>query len=375
MLQPRITYVIPSLGVGGAETQLIRLIRGLVTNFEINVVCTREAGAYSTDAYRLGARVDVVECRTAWDPRMEGKLRDVFLDLEPDIVHTFMFGFDLAPVRAAREAGVPTVISSRRELATWMKARHRVRQLKANDLVGLVVANSRAVAGYAIETEDLNPAMVRVVYNGIDAAHYQSSAENAVLRDRYELPAHGPIIGTVANFSPVKDYPLFLDTAAELADRIPGAHFLLVGSGPEEDRIEEQIERLGLRNRTTCLSTIAGIADIYALLDVFVLTSKTEGLPNAVMEAMAARAPVVAAAVGGVPELIEDGVTGRLVTERNPTAFAGAVEDALRYPGHTELMAIDAQRQIETKFSVKAMVAAYREIYESALANTRPRSA
>ena len=113
----RICYVIPTLGVGGTELQLTRLVRGLVREHEVMVLCTRRDGALAGDMRRLGASVRVLHCRGGWDFRTRGRALKLFSRRAPDIVHSFLFGFDLPINRAAREAGVPVVISSRRQLA------------------------------------------------------------------------------------------------------------------------------------------------------------------------------------------------------------------------------------------------------------------
>ena len=367
----RICYVTPSLSVGGTERQLTHLLRGLAGDHELTVFCTRQEGALAGEARRCGARVDVLAVRSGWDFTLRRTLRRIFLAHRPDVLHTFLFGFDLFANLAARDARVPVVISSRRELATWQKRRHLFMQKRANRFVHAVVANSQAVAEYAIEREGADSALFRVIPNGVNADAFVSHADPHQLRVRYRIPFHTHVVGIVANFSPVKDHALFVDAAAELVRRRADVHFLMVGSGPLVTNIERLIASRGLTACFTRFATLAEIADLYALMDVSVLCSKAEGFPNVVIESMAAGRPVVAAAVGGIRELVRDGETGRLVASREPRAFADAIEWVLDHPEESCVMAERASRFVRTELSMDTMVDSYRALYAELLAQHR----
>lgn len=365
-MKPRICFVIPSLGVGGTERQLLYLIEGLTDSFEILVICTREAGAWVDD---LGDDVEmkVLGLGSAWDPRLKGRLRSAFADFQPNVAHSFMFGFDYAVNIAARSEHVPVVISSRRQLATWKKPRHIRLQKRANELVDTIVANSAAVAEYAAQQEGGVVDDYRVILNGIDVDGFQSSKDSAEMRSDYGIPEGKKIVGMVANFSPVKDHALFVEMAGLLAGKRSDVHFLLVGDGPLVGLIEEQLRESGLQEVVTRLSTTSKIQEFYTLMDVVVLTSKSEGFPNVVMEAMASGTPVVAANVGGIPELIEHGVTGTLIKSREPEEFADAVGC---YLDDSEKALETARRGtafVREELSLQRMIEQYRAIYGTLL--------
>ena len=369
----RICYVIPSLSVGGTERQLLNLIEGLAGDHEITVVCTHHDGALAGDARRLGAYVRVFRGWGGWDPRLRYWLRKTFRAHRPDIVHSFMFGFDLAANRAARETGVPVVISTRRELAQWKKPRHIRVQQKANRLVDCIVANSHAVAEYAAAQEQAEPSLFRVIHNGIDADQFVTKADPRHVRMRFRMPFHTHVIGIVANFSPVKDYGLFVAMAAELARRRADVHFLMVGSGPLREAVESKMNEAGLKERYTRIATLEELPDVYLLMSVCVITSLVEGFPNALMEAMASGTPVVAPRVGGIPELVEDGVTGRLVDSRRPEDFAEAVEALLDDPAGAQGMGSRAAGLIREAYTIPKMVGAHRALYVELLSKAHRR--
>ena len=365
---PRVCYVIPSLAVGGTERQLIALIKGIVRDFGLTVICTQREGALAGDARRLGAYVHCLNCRGGWDPRIKYRLRTIFRRHRPDVVHTFLSGFDHAANVAAADMGIPVIISSRRELATWMKRRHVAMQRRANALVDGIVANSDAVRAFAIAQEDGDPTMYQVIHNGICADAFARPVDQEVARSRFGVPRDVPVVGMVANYAPVKDHALFMDMAHELLQQRPDVHFLLVGRGRDgAGNIQDLAEAKGLNDTMTFVAGLAEIPDLYAIMDVHVLTSKNEGFPNAVLEAMAAGKPVVAAAVGGIVEAVEHGVTGTLVSSRNPADFAHAVLDVLDRPEKARAMGLAGRARVEARFSTEAMAGAYRKLYDALL--------
>lgn len=363
----RICYVIPSLSVGGTEKQLIELIRCLARDNEITVVCTHHAGALAGDARRVGAVVHTLDLWGGWDPRARRALRHLFRRHRPDILHTFLSGFDLAANRAARETGVPVVLSSRRELAAWKKPRHVRVQRKANAYVDCIVANSRAVAEFAVNQEGASPSLFRVIPNGVRAEQFEQHGDPHITRQHHHLPWTKHIVGFVANFSPVKDHALFLETAGELLSRRDDIHFLMVGSGPLQEQIERRIAQKGWIDHFARTATLGELSELYAVMGVSVNFSKVEGFPNALMESMAVGVPVVAPAVGGIPELIEDRVTGRLIASREPRDFADAIDWALDRPEESRPMAERGKAYVKTHFSLDRMVDAYKKLYTELL--------
>lgn len=363
----RIAWVVPTMRVGGTEQQLLHLIRGLSDEFETTLVCTRSEGALIGDARRAGVNVRVLGHGTAWDFRVQRPLYHAFSIFSPDIVHTFLSGFDLWANRAARRAGVPVIISSRRELATWQKWRHLFVQRRANRYVDAVVANSKAVAAYAARREGVPVDHFHIIHNGICTESFTTQFSRASLLKRFRLPPDAEVVGMVANFSPVKDHGLFLRMAGELIARRPKVHFILVGTGPLRELVWRTVQRRGWQKHFTRLSTVGEVADLLGVMDVAVLTSKVEGFPNAVMEAMASCTPPVAAAVGGVPELIRNEETGLLVDSREPADFAAAVARLLDDPILRKNMGTRAGQWVREHFTVERLLEEHRLLYHALL--------
>lgn len=364
---PRVVFVVPSMHPGGTERQLVLLMQGLSEHFELGLVCTRDEGGLIGHARRVASHVRILDTRSGWDFRLRERLRRVFAVQHPAVVHSFLSGFDYWATAAAREIGVPVVLTARRELAGWQRARHLWLVRRGNRHADLAVANSAAAAAYAAQREGMPREHYRVIYNGLERAAYEQPLSKHDARRRYRLPEHAPIVGMAANFTPVKDHALFVAAAGRIKAALPEAHFFLMGTGPlmEETR-RSLVDTVG-RDAFTIRHTLDEMPAAYAAMDVAVLTSTSEGAPNVVLEAQAAGRPVVASAVGGVPELLRAGVTGELVTERSGEAFAAPVIRLLCDASERVRMGEAARAHALEHFSAEQMVAQYRALYRELL--------
>lgn len=365
--RPRIAWVIPTMRVGGSEIQLLHLMKGLVQDFEMTLICTRSEGALIGDARRAGVYVRVLDAPSGWDFRVQYRLQHLFSAHMPHLVHTYLSGFDLFANRAASKVGVPVIVSSRRELATWQKGRHLFIQRRANRYVDCIVANSHAVADYAAKREGGPQIDRRVIRNGVEADRYVATIPRSQITARFKLPPKTLNVGMIANFSPVKDHRLFVDMAELILKRREGVHFLLIGTGKLVAQIRDLIYRRRLEEHFTRVGTVGEVADLLHVTDVAVLTSKMEGFPNAVMEYMSAWKPCVAAGVGGIPELIRDGETGVIVPQRDAATFADAVCDLLDDPARRETLGLAAGAWIRRELPLENMVESHRRLYHELL--------
>lgn len=367
MTLPRICYVIPSLAAGGAERQLLFLAEGLAEKWDQTVLCTSAPGEWATAATKF-ARVETLNCRGGWDFRAYPRALAEFRAARPDVVQTFLSGFDFWINKAARRAGVPVVVSARRELADWTRPRHLFMQRAADRYVDAIVANSHAALEYARTMERI-PAHIRttVIYNGVRLDEHWSETGRAEARRKLGVRADRLVVGMVANFSPVKDHALFLDIADQLSRSRGDAHFLLAGAGPLRNSIAQEVAVRGLYDRVHLLGPNVDVGTAYAAMNLFVLTSKVEGCPNVVLEAMARGIPVVAGKVGGVPEIVRDGDTGVLVNSRDPGDWARAIESIVNDAARQTVLGTTGRERVASEFTVEKMTAAYDALYRGLL--------
>ncbi|HRZ87376.1 MAG TPA: glycosyltransferase [bacterium] len=364
-----VLYVLPALPVGGSELQFSALIGNIDrSRFAPRVACVRSGGVVAERIRALGVDVDVYGFRSAYDPGIVFRVARDIARHGAGILHTCMFGFDALPNIAGRLSGVRGIVSSRRECAVWKRSRHRLFQDFANIFVDKVVANSDAVRRFVLAQERISPAKVSVIPNGIDTELYAAPHDRASARRDLGLPADAAVAVTVANFGASKGHLQLLEASAHIIEKVPRIKFVLVGDGPLYNTVKSAAAAMGISERFLFTGSRDDVPRLLAASDIFVFPSLIEGMPNAVLEALCAGLPVVASAVGGIPEVVADGVSGLLVRPGDATALGEAV---VRLAGDAALrgrIGSEGRRAALGRFSLRAMAAAYERLYESLLA-------
>lgn len=211
------------------------------------------------------------------------------------------------------------------------------------------------------------PERIRVVHNAIDprwGAASRDAARAGALRDRLKISREAKVILLVGRFSKEKDHQTLLAATADVRrGGLPQAHLLLVGDGPERARIEQSIAALELAGAVTLTGQTPSAEEYYGIADAAVLSSLTEGSPNALLEAMAAGIPVVATNVGGIPEIVADGESALLIAPGDRAGMAAALEKVLTSPDLAARLVREARRIVETRHTPQARTAKLIEIY------------
>jgi glycosyltransferase involved in cell wall biosynthesis len=258
---------------------------------------------------------------------------------------------------AAAFARVPVRIGSRRGHNRDRSAGQLAMQRAALRCAHRIVANSTAMAEH-LRGERVRPDKVTVIPNGLDLDAFGGATARETRRR----------VIVVANLRPEKGYDVLIDAAVDVLRRYPDARFECVGSGPELPSLQHRLAAHGIGHAFSFPGQRDDIPALLADADIFVLPSRNESLPNSVLEAMAAGLPVVASAVGGVPELIDDGRTGLLW----PAGDARALADRLcRVMSHADLgsrLGAAARREVETRFSFDRMISDFDALYVRELA-------
>lgn len=362
----RIAFCITDLDPGGAERALVRLATGLDRGrWEPTVFCLSSGGAL-VDELRA-AKVPVV-CLGArrWNHvavlwRLVRELRR----FRPLILQTFLYHANLAGRIAARVARVRTVVSGIRVAEKRSRARLWLDRW-TNRLVRQNVCVSRAVAAFSVEQSGLAAEKIVVIPNGVDVPRFAGAAPADL--SVFGIPARSRVLLSIGRLDPQKGLGDLIAAAAPVIHKFADVHFLLVGEGPERSHLEELIREQGLAERVHLAGWRADIPELLAAGTSLVLASHWEGLPNVILEAMAAGLPVVATRVEGTAELVIDGQTGFLVSSRSPVELAEAIEKVLLGPAAARGMGHAGQQRAKSEFSWEKMVAEYERLYESLLA-------
>ena len=384
MMPAKILYVIINLEIGGSERQLCALVSGLDrSRFSPHVCCLMGGGPLAPRLRNEGIPLSIYrflpidysrKARAACTLFGQvNKVRRLMRSLRPAIVHAVLPGACITGGLAAWLARVPVLITTRRSLGIYKEGRFFLRVLEniVNIRADAVVANSEAVREDTLRRERIDARKVRVICNGVDEV---PPAPPGGWRKLIGREPGGPVICLPANFFPYKGHADFLEAAARVHRDCPDALFVLIGDGRLRPDIERRIRNLGLGGSVLLLGSRPDAAAVMRLCDIIVLSSHEEGFPNVVLEAMAAGRPVVATAVGGVPEAVVDGVTGILVPPRAPGRLAEALLHLLSNVEERERMGERGRERARRLFSMEGMVRAYEELYEDLLNGQYPMS-
>jgi glycosyltransferase involved in cell wall biosynthesis len=363
----RLLYVVGNFVAGGAERHLLEMWRRIDrSRFEVEIVCMRAEGLFLDDVRALGWPLhDLGVGRRIYGlSGIRGLVRLVHhaLRFRPDVIHGYLFGPNLLAALAGRLARVPAVVIAKRNVDAFETPRQIAVQRFAARLATHVTAVSEAVARTVVDL-GVPRERITVIPNGVDASRFAARDGTAA--------NGGPVIGSVGCLAPRKDYATLLEALALLGARGAGWRAELVGDGPERGALEARARSLGLEGRVRFLGERDDIERLLAGFDVFVLSSREEGIPNALLEAMAAGLPSVATAVGGTPEVLSDGETGWLVPAGAPAALAAALAEALEGRDEAARRGRAARRRVLEEMDIGVMVRRHEAFYER-LAGARP---
>ena len=369
----KIFYLVDSLNIGGTETQAVELARRMdPKTYDVTLACLRKEGPL-LDLLN-GSAVNVVEFRPKGgidSPRGLYQLARMVAYLRRgkfDVLHAHDLWSNMMGVVAGKLAGVPVVITSQRDLShgDWYQGSRKKWLRRAQNASSAVVTNARMIREGLVSQEGLAADKVRVIYNGVDLERFVTSPS---MRARiFSGMERAKLIVLVGNMhTDVKGQPTLIAAASEIVSRFPQARFVLVGDGDKRREFEAGAHAAGVAASFMFLGRRNDVADILAACDIAVLPSAAEGMPNAVLEYMAAGLPVVASAVGGNLEVIADGGTGLLVPPGNATALAQAVSRLLGDEVLALRLARTGRELVQQRFSFERLTREVGALYEELL--------
>jgi glycosyltransferase involved in cell wall biosynthesis len=327
----RVLLFVHSLEFGGSEKQCIEMARVLSKNgFAVTIACLSASGPLRAAVEESGLSLVEFPVKKLLHLNTIAQLARFAWFLRSNrfqVVHTNDLYSNLFAVPAALLAGVPVIVSSQRDLSHWWWYTPRRRKLlrAIQKSATWVLVNSEAIRQDLIVHDGIDPRQIQVIYNGVDAKAFSPrvSRRPDLLP---EMPAHSKLVIMVANMHiAVKGHNDLIAAAKTVSHHAPEARFLLVGDGEMRARFEDPVRAAGLEKVVLFLGRRTDIPDLLSCCDIGVLASHAEGLPNAVLEYMAAGLPTIATCVGGIPEIIEDQISGVLVPPKDPWALAAAI--------------------------------------------------
>ena len=353
----RILFFAGSLQTGGIEMQLLHVAAGLDPNqYEPLVWCNGPWGPIADSLVARGVPVLRRSVDLSSSVMVE-EMIDWLSGLRVSIFYSFA-GVFWPDVVLAKAAGIPVCLTRRDSMRHWDDAgAFSLQEQARNEHTDMVVLTSRAVAEETVRVEHLPDDRVRVLRNGVPPSDMQAARPNSLM------------IGNVANFRPLKGQVHLVEALARVRLTVPNAKVVIAGRSAGE--LEPAIDSLGLRGLVTFTGELSDTSPIYRSLAVYAHPSYTEGLSCAVLEAMAHGIPVVASRVGGLPEAVEDGVTGYLVDPGDSGSLAAAIEELLLDVPKRRRMGEAGRVRLSEEFSLQQLIARHESMFRYCLARLR----
>lgn len=362
-----VVHLVTTLAIGGLEKVVLDLVRfGTSDLFSMRVVCLDQSGVLEDRFADLGVPVDLIGTEGSVPTRIL-RLARRLREWQPHVLHTHNPQAHLHGALAGRLARVPVVVQTKHGRdyleRAWLAWAGRF----ASRWTSQFVAVSEDAASVARELEGVPAGRVRVIHNGVDTSRFAPRAPKPVL-----APKRAVIVGRL---SPVKDHATLLHAVRRVVDSVPTFQLDIVGDGDIRPELEALRDSLGLCDRVHFHGYHADVSAFLAAADFFVLSSISEGVSIALLEAMASGLPAVATDVGGNREVIVSGETGYLVPARAPDVLAAVMLRIQSDPAGLERMGRAARQRVEEHFNLRTVVDRYERLYLECLAPKRANGA
>ena len=364
--RPHVVHIIDELPADGAERLIVDVLQHRSENYRYSVLCLVAGGAMEAELAAMNIPVTILARRPGLDVGTVPVLIRWFKRNDVAIVHTHLYAADSYGRLAAWLAGVPGRFSTRHNTSSWKGYLRNALARGLSRLSTRVIACGGEIGRSMIDQEHLPPDKVVVVANGINLRRFDRTDRSA-FRKELGIADDCVLLGVVGRLHPQKGHLCLLEALTKLSGATPAFLCVLIGSGVMHDEIRDAIQRLGLSQRVIMTGQRSDIPEVLAALDVLVMPSLWEGLPMALLEAMASHTAVVATAVGAIPDVIDDGVNGLLVPPNDSSSLHAALTRILGDAALRGALAQAARSTVEQRFNAAQTAARYEALYADAL--------
>lgn len=372
VLDLRDTYEVG--GPGKTILETYRAVDPARFHLHLGVFATSDENAetpFVAAARRYGMPVHVLRGANQYDPRLIWRLADLVRRLDVDLVHAHEVKSDVIAYLASFLARTPIVTTMHGWIGNSPKQRFMIgldkRVVRRFDCV---ISVSEQMT-QALHEAGVPPARVRLVHNAIVIERYRRTGSVGFLRELLGGPIEGPVVVSIGRLSREKGHADLIEAVRLAAGSGHHLSLVLAGDGPERASLEAQIDAAGLRAHVHLPGYLDRPERLLEEADLTVLPSHTEGLPNAALESLAMNVPVLATRVGGTPDVITDGETGRLVEAHAPAQMADALVEFMVNPDPWRRMAERGRQLVERQFNFEARTRAVESLYHSLVADAR----
>lgn len=369
----RIAYLIDGLSMGGAERLMVPILKHLSrSDFEAYVCAlqSKDGNPMAEEIRALGIPVECLEIDRLRDLNALPRVLRYLKRVNADLVHTQLEFSTILGNVSAKILRLPSVctihIMPALDVKPKVKLHQKLEWFVLRHFCDRVIAVAEETRQYHLQISGASPRQVSTIYNGIDLSGFRgldADRARADVRAEFGIPAGAPLLTTVAVLRPPKGIQFMIRALPAVLEVNPDVHYLIVGDGSHHAPLMEEVRQAGVQDRVIFAGMRKDVPRLLSASDVFVLPSLTEALPTVLAEAMAARLPIIATRVGGVPEMIKDGQNGLVVEPQDVEALARAAIHLFSNPQRLAAMRTEGWDIVNQKFNVERQVDDLKHLY------------
>jgi glycosyltransferase involved in cell wall biosynthesis len=330
------------------------------------LICQRQS-PLSVNAQREKIAVFPVTMHGELDLKACYHIRSLIKKNQYDLIHAHTSHGHTLVYLASLKMSVPILVTRRIDFSIFRHSRLKLSLIKYRYMADYYIAISYKIKNVLVR-DGIPEESIHVVHSGIDPQRFATTSHSK-LSSEFALKSNERAVINVAHLAECKGQKFLIQAIPLVLKHIPNVRFFIVGGGGLQDQLQALSVELGVEDKVIFTGFRQDVEAFYHLADLFVMSSVHEGLGTAILDAAALGIPVVATEAGGIPEIIEDGVTGRLVPPADHEQLAAAIVDALIDPGSSHRMAAQGQEKIRSEFTTEAMVAGNMAVYQKILNN------
>jgi len=369
----KIAYVIDGLGMGGAERLLVPTLKHLSpTHFEACVCAlqSKDGNPMADEIRALGIPVDCLDIKHLRDWKALPRLSKYLKQNDVDLVHTQLEFANILGNISAKFLHLPSVctihIMPSLDVKTKSRWHQKLEWFVLNHFCDRVISVSEEAREYHLHITGASPGRVSTIYNGIDLSSYSSldrELERVAVRAELGIPSDANLLTTVAVLRPQKGIQYMIQALSAVLASNANTYYLVVGNGSHRDALVEEVNKADVSDRVIFPGMRRDVSRLLIASDVFVLPTLTEALPTVLAEAMAAKLPIIASRVGGIPEMITNGQNGCLVEPEDVEGLAQACIDLLASAEKRAAMSAEGWKIINQNFNIEKQVDQLEALY------------
>lgn len=353
------------LAIGGLQQVVVNICKYIDRDrFDVTVLCLRALGEFTPEIERLGIKVFLLpQKKNGIDYFAFWKLAKMLRQQKTNVIHTHNTQPFIDGTLAALLSNVKTVVHTDHARDFPDKRRYMLAEWVVSQYAYKVVGVSDHTAENLSRYERVSKKKIKIIPNGIDVSKYEITVDQVSMKRDLGIREEGPVIGLGVRLTEQKGIPYLIRAMPAVLKKFPDATLVIAGDGPMATELKKETTKLGLDNHVLFLGPRLDIPAILKLLDVYVLPSVWEGLPMVILEAMAARCPIIATDVGGVRNVITNGVNGSIIEPKNSNMLAAEIIKLLSNDALRTSYIRAAHDVVSKKFSAETMTRKYEKLY------------